>query len=205
VRIGVVGGESLEQLRGVLAAEGGELAGALAANPAGEAFGPLLAASERCRDQAGEYGLLVESIFEGYLVHYRGGRLLEPADADLRLLAGDYLYALGLARLAVLGDLEAVHELADVIALCAQAHSPGPAPSAEAPAAIWMLGAMGVAGGPWPEAQAAKQALREGRPDAGEQGLDVASRRASALGIALEADRALIAFREIVLSGSPTT
>ena len=32
------------------------------------------------------------------------------ADPDLRLLAGDYLYALGLERLAGLGDLPAVRE-----------------------------------------------------------------------------------------------
>jgi hypothetical protein len=34
----------------------------------------------------------------------RGGR----ADPDLALLAGDYLYALGLERLAALADLEAI-------------------------------------------------------------------------------------------------
>ena len=42
------------------------------------------------------------------------------ADADLALLAGDYLYALGLERLAALGDLEAVRELSDLISLSAQ-------------------------------------------------------------------------------------
>jgi hypothetical protein len=36
-------------------------------------------------------------------------------------MAGDRLYALGLARLAELGDLQAVGELADVISLAAQA------------------------------------------------------------------------------------
>jgi len=41
------------------------------------------------------------------------------------LLAGDHLYALGLARLAALGDLDAVAELADVISLSAQAHASG--------------------------------------------------------------------------------
>ena len=46
-------------------------------------------------------------------------RLLDTDDPDLRLLAGDYLYALGLSRLARLGDLEAVRELADLITLCA--------------------------------------------------------------------------------------
>ena len=44
-------------------------------------------------------------------------------DADLRLLAGDALYAEGLARLAASGDTEAVSELADLISLCAWAES----------------------------------------------------------------------------------
>ena len=46
-------------------------------------------------------------------------------DEDLRLLAGDSLYALGLERLAASGDLEAVAELADLISLCAFAHAEG--------------------------------------------------------------------------------
>jgi hypothetical protein len=198
-----VASESLERLRELVAAEGGELAAGLAAGGRSEVFGPLVASSERCRERAGDYALLVESILEGYLAHYRAGRLVIPADADMRLLAGDYLYALGLARLAEIGDLEAVRELADVIALCAQAHaSPDPG---DAPAAVWMLGALGVAGGSWPAAEEAKRALREERPEAAAEALDVASQRASALGIGQAAQTALIAFREIVSSGSPTT
>ena len=50
------------------------------------------------------------------------------------MLAGDRLYALGLERLAAIGDLEAVAELADVIALCAQAHAEGDPARAEA---VW--------------------------------------------------------------------
>ena len=46
-------------------------------------------------------------------------------DADLRLLAGDTLYAQGLEQLADLGDLEAVSELADLISLCAWAEAAG--------------------------------------------------------------------------------
>ena len=46
-------------------------------------------------------------------------------DDDLRLLAGDALYALGLARLAEAGDLEAVAELSDLISLTAQAQAEG--------------------------------------------------------------------------------
>ena len=202
---GVAENEALEQLRGLVSAEGGELAGALSAGAATEVFGPLVAASERCRAHADEYALLVESILEGYLVHYRAGRLLDPADADLRLLAGDYLYALGLARLAALGDLDSVRELADVIALCGQSHARGAPSPAEAPAAIWMVGAVAVAGGPWPEGNTAKAALREERPEAAGRALEAASRRASGLGIGLESETALIAFKGIVSSASKTS
>jgi hypothetical protein len=44
-------------------------------------------------------------------------------DDDLRLLAGDTLYALGLARLAEQDDLEAVAELSDLISRSAQAQA----------------------------------------------------------------------------------
>jgi hypothetical protein len=86
------------------------------------AEGGLLAA---CVEDTGEAGdsLVVEAIREGYLLHYGEGRVVRPGDADLALLAGDRLYALGLARLAELGDLEAVTRLADLISLCAQAHA----------------------------------------------------------------------------------
>jgi hypothetical protein len=205
VRTGVAQGEALAQLRDLVAAEGGELAAALTGEPATEQFGPLLAASERCRAQAGEYALLIESILEGYLVHYARPRIVDPPDDDLRLLAGDYFYALGLARLAALGDLDAVRELADLIALCAQAHAGSEPPPGEVPEAIWALAAVGVAGGSWPDGESAKLALREGRAGAASRALDAASARAAELGIGLEARRALIAFLTHVSSDSPST
>jgi hypothetical protein len=73
----------------------------------------------------GEYALVIESVREGYLLHYGEPRLLAGHDPDLALLAGDYLYALGIERLAVLGDTEAVHQLADLISTCAQLHTEG--------------------------------------------------------------------------------
>ena len=103
------------------------------------------------------YPLLVEAIREGYLQHYASGRVVRPEDPDLALLAGDRLYALGLERLAALGDLEAVAELADVIALCAQAHAEGDPARAEA---VWEAGAAAVASGPGPDHQAAKRRWR---------------------------------------------
>jgi hypothetical protein len=205
VRSETTSADALEQLRELVAAEGGELAGAIVELPATEVFGPLLAASERCRDRAGDYALLVEGIFEGYLVHYRRPRLIDPPDEDFRLLAGDYLYAVGLSRLAALGDLSAVRELADVIGLCAEAHAGSEPPSAETLEAIWALGAIGVAGGPWEAGEAAKEALRERRQGASGTALEAALRRGAELGIALEAQHALIAFRESTPSESVST
>ena len=194
----------LERLRELVLAEGGELAEALLADPGSEVFAPMLSASERCAGRAGDYGLMIESILEGYLVHYGCPRLLDPPDENLRLLAGDYLYALGLSRLAALGDLPAVRELADAIALSAKAHAGAPA-LAELPEAIWGLAAIGVAGGRWPEGEAAKQHLRDGLPEGPAAALDAAFRQAAALGIEQEARRALIAFKEQRLRDSDSS
>jgi hypothetical protein len=64
---------------------------------------------------------VVEAIHEGWLMHYDVPRLFKGADDDLRLLGGDALFALGLARLAAVGDLDGVAELADLISLAARA------------------------------------------------------------------------------------
>jgi hypothetical protein len=86
-------------------------------------FGPRTAAGPRAAAAPAEYALVVEAVREGYLLHYGKPRLLAGHDADLALLAGDYLYALGIERLAALGDTEAVHRLADLISACAQLHT----------------------------------------------------------------------------------
>ena len=74
---------------------------------------------------------VIEAVYEGYLAHYGEPRALVGMDGDLRLLAGDALYALGLDRLAEVGDLEAVAELSDLITLCARVHAGGRAELAE--------------------------------------------------------------------------
>jgi hypothetical protein len=74
---------------------------------------------------AAEDSFVVESVREGYLLHYGETRLLAGHDDDLALLAGDYLYALGIERLAALGDAAAVKVLADLISDCAQLHTEG--------------------------------------------------------------------------------
>ena len=69
--------------------------------------------------------LVLEAVYEGYLMHYGEPRAFAGMDADLRLLAGDALYALGLERLAEAGEVGAVAELAELITGCARAHAEG--------------------------------------------------------------------------------
>src|SRR4051812_8700046 len=73
----------------------------------------------------GPRAFALEAVYEGFLLHYGTPRAFAGMDADLRLLAGDTLYALGLDRLARGGDVEAVAELGDLISLCAQAQAEG--------------------------------------------------------------------------------
>jgi hypothetical protein len=198
----MMGAGVLDRLRALIEAERGPLAEALVepsrVPDADESFGSLAAAGERARPDPGEYALLVESILEGYLLHYATGRVLESSDADLRLLGGDYLYALGLARLAALGDLEAVDELADLITLCAQAHALAEEAGAGAPwrltAGLWALAALAVGGGGWPEQRRAKEAARTGAGGASDLSLAAARERAGRLGVGPRLERALIAF-----------
>jgi hypothetical protein len=71
---------------------------------------------------AGDRAWVVEAVREGYLLHYGEPRLLAGHDDDLALLAGDYLYALGIERLAAEGDTDAVLVLANLISTSAQLH-----------------------------------------------------------------------------------
>ncbi|HZC28719.1 MAG TPA: hypothetical protein VE269_03185 [Gaiellaceae bacterium] len=65
------------------------------------------------------YALGIETIYEGYLLHYGRPRLFGPEDGDTGLLLGDYLYAHGLVRIEQVGTVAAVNDLAELIALCA--------------------------------------------------------------------------------------
>jgi hypothetical protein len=72
-----------------------------------------------------ERAFVLEAVYEGYLLHYETPRAFRGMDPDLRLLAGDSLYALGLERLAATGDIDAVQELSDLISLCAFVQAQG--------------------------------------------------------------------------------
>ena len=124
------------------------------------ALGLLVAAGPRCADSGAAYATVVESVREGYLLHYGEPRLLPDLDPDLRLLIGDHLYARGIERLALLGDLVAVAELADLISLTAQLHARSGSHGAAAEAA-WLAAVVVIAAGPDERLKAAKARLRE--------------------------------------------
>ena len=66
------------------------------------------------------FAVAVETIYEGYLVHYGRPRLFAPGDRDTILLLGDYLYAQGLVRLSAAGSVAAVADMGELISFCAQ-------------------------------------------------------------------------------------
>ena len=149
------------------------------------ALGTLVASGPAAADEPAAYALVIESVREGYLLHYGEPRVIVGADADLRLLAGDYLYAIGLEQLAGLGDLPAVRELSDLISIGAQLHADGPetrpAPEGEA---LWLASTMAIATGEPDGLEEAKFALRAGNPGAEEAARAAAASMATAVGLA---------------------
>lgn len=153
--------DGLEALREALIAQDGTVAATLRKEPVGELDEPgppqIAATGPRCAARAPEYELLLEMILEGSRLHYGEPRLVDCSDRDLALLLGDQLYAMGLLRLASLGDLDAVAELADVISLVAQAHA-GSNP--ELGGLVWHAGALAIAYGTSEAHRAAKALAR---------------------------------------------
>lgn len=93
------------------------LRGHAVADPGPDRFAALVSDPDRL--------FVLEAVYEGYLLHYGVSRAFPGMEPDLRLLAGDALYALGLSRLAEKGDVEAVAELSDLISLSAREHAEG--------------------------------------------------------------------------------
>lgn len=127
----------------------------------------------------------LETIYEGYLVHYGRSRLFAPPDRDAALLLGDYLYAHGLVHVAGTGEVAAVADLAELISLCAQARADG----RDGDGAAWAATAATLGAG---ELDLARSALRE-RGDASL--LDAAARVAAG---DEDVDRALAAHARLV-------
>lgn len=124
----------LNVLADVLAAADPALAPHAAADPGPARF------AQAGLDPARQF--VLEAVYEGYLLHYATPRLFTGMDDDLRLLAGDALYALGLSRLAEAGDLPAVAELSSLISDSARVHAEGRAGAAEA---LWDASAQALA------------------------------------------------------------
>ncbi|HEY1458386.1 MAG TPA: hypothetical protein VGF15_07695 [Solirubrobacteraceae bacterium] len=161
---------SLDRLVVFLREQGGLIASLLPAGsptkpPSDAEPGPaqLAGAGPRAADHREQYELLIETIYEGYLLHYEQPRVVCSADQDLRLLVGDQLYALGLSRLVALGDVAAVAELADVITLSALANG---ARDGELARATWRAGARVVGWGASDSYTRAKELAFAGAPQA---------------------------------------
>jgi hypothetical protein len=162
--------EGLQRLRALLRDGGGLMSTLLASGPNGHSAAAdgsspaaLAAQGPRAAGRREEYELLIEAIYEGYLLHYARPRVVSVPEADLGLLAGDQLYAIGLARLVSLGDTLAVAELADTITLSALAQGAG---ERELAAAVWEAGARAVGWGPSETHRRAKDLLLAGAPEA---------------------------------------
>ena len=78
------------------------------------------------------FALGLETIYEGYLVHYGRPRLFAPPGDHEAILLGDYLYAHGLVRIAATGEIEVVAALAELISTCAQLRAEGASGDGEA-------------------------------------------------------------------------
>jgi len=155
---------ALAELALLLRDEGPLVADHVAASAEAPALGLLVAAGPRCAAAPGAFATVIELVREGYLCHYREPRLLHGLDPDLRLLLGDHLYARGIERLARLGDLLAVGELADLISIAAQLDAAGA--DHDAAEIAWLAAAIAIAAGPGDGHDDAKATLRR-RGDAG--------------------------------------
>jgi hypothetical protein len=114
-----------------------------------------------------EHDLGLETIYEGYLVHYGRSRLFTAPDRDTALLLGDYLYAHGLVHVAESGDVAAVADLAELISLCAQSRASG----RDGDGAVWAATASALGQGGLERARGAMRQRGDSR------GLDEIARR----------------------------
>ncbi len=164
-----------------LAATGGELADVKPLADRKPIFCELLEQGSVTSEAARDYGFVFESVLEGYLMHTGTPRLHLPDDRDLKLIAGDFLYAVGLQRLAQLGDLKAVGLLADLITLGSRLHVEGGTSGQKG--TLWLATLAAVAFRPtaifsnWPfreaatgSTEAANRLLTEGRACAEKSG-----------------------------------
>jgi hypothetical protein len=178
----------------------------IAAEAAAES--PLWAAALRAPDDRDEVlvfsplaparlALGLETIYEGYLMHYGRPRLFAAEDRDTRILLGDYLYAHGLVRVAEAGDVRAVADLAALLSVCAQLRAEAE-PGRPVPDGVVWAATFACLGTAEPELAAARAELRDrGEPGAlADLALDAAGPEA--------VDRALAAHAERAAAGTTT-
>jgi hypothetical protein len=152
-------------MRSVLAREPA-LAAELVEPPAEPLLAPLVSPPLTPHQAAG-----LDLILEGFLLHHGRPRHLAPSEPGREVLAGDYCYAHGLARIAEAGDLFVIEALADLIALGAGIVASG---GREALAPLWRATAAAIAARRSPQEDAvgarlldAKRLLRAGGDPSG--------------------------------------
>lgn len=107
-----------------------------------------------------ELAVGLETIYEGYLMHYGRPRLFASGDRDTRILLGDYLYAHGLVRVAEHGDTATVSDLAELLSLCAQLRAEASAGEPIADGVLWAATHALIGSGNG-ELASAREALRD--------------------------------------------
>jgi hypothetical protein len=125
--------------------------------------GDLAASGPRAAGRESQLRDAVAAVHDGYEHHYGSTQAADSPDRDLALLDGDRRYADGLARLAAIGELTAIAELADAISLCAQAHAEERPNVADA---VWAASATAIGWGATPELAGAKARARASDPAA---------------------------------------
>jgi hypothetical protein len=101
---------------------------------------PVAVFSSLCEPR---FALGLETIYEGYLVHYGRPRLFARREPETMLLLGDYLYAHGLVRVAAEDDVSAVADLAELISLVSRLRAEGEGDDGPA----WAETALGLGSG----------------------------------------------------------
>jgi hypothetical protein len=140
------------------------------------------------------FALGLETIYEGYLLHYGRPRLFTAPDRDTSVLLGDYLYAHGLVRIAGSGNAEVVSDLAELLSLCAHLRAESGAREDVPDGIVWAatVAALGAADGRLAQARVAMRERAERSPLAD---LAEAEAGAEAVGRALARHRTRILAR----------
>lgn len=180
----------LAELTDLIGRQGGLVASVVSeGEPPPAPFGDLVRTAELGRREPIR-AVVFEAVREGYLCHYGVTRVIDPGDADLALLAGDLLFALGLRELASLGRPETVELLAGLITGSAEMEASGAGPDT---GPLWLARAVELGTGVEAGDPGLSSAVIAGKPGAGDllvkraRGVASEAGIGSAFGTALEA------------------